>query len=94
VRLDLGEGSAYFTEDSFSMLGVGLDHFSDEKDSLKRGEGRFAFEPEEILHERAEYIRNSLRVSLSNLVNRLNQQVPVFISNSSLRSMLFHLAGT
>lgn len=94
MGLDLSKAGAYFTEDSLSVFGIGLNHFSNEKDCLQGGKSRFTLESEEILHERAEHVRDGLRVGLGDLVDRLNQQVSILIRDCSLRPVLLHLAGS
>jgi len=75
------------------MFWVHLDDLSDEENGLERSEGRLAFKFEERLHQWTQNHGDCLRIGLSDLVDRFDQQVAVFISNGSLRAVFLHFAG-
>jgi len=90
----LAELLADLFEDGSSVLWVDFDYLPDEKDSLKRSESRLAFELKELCHQGRQDCRDSLRVGLGDLVDRLDEKVSVLIRDGGLGSMVFHLAGS
>ena len=90
MRAYLGEIVADVSEYGRSVLWIDFNHFSDEQDSFKGGECRLALKLEERLHQRTQHQWDSLRIGLSDLVDGLYEQVPIFVGYRCLGSVLLH----
>lgn len=61
------------------MFGVNFNYFSDEDDGFKGRHASLLLEQEERVHEGPDHAWNRLRIELSNLIDTLNQEIPVLI---------------
>jgi len=61
------------------VLGINLNDFSDENDGFKRCHATLLLEKEERVHKWPNHVWNCLWVELCNLIDALNQKVPILI---------------